>query len=286
MKAVHYPYTVHKIRLSNGCEIAYADEGNGDKTILFIHGLALYALSWRKNIDYLRQHYRCIAIDLPGNGLSGKGDYPYTISFFAECVYELVQTLKLQHLCIAGHSMGGQIAMKLEALYPGYADQLALCAPAGFEIFNHFQRSVYKHTIALLDIFATEEKSLRRVLRMSCFQYHPYVEEMSEELIALMHSQPLVQYRRMIEACIDGMLNEPVIQELHKIRIPVLVIFGERDALIPNRMIHPVTTRHIAEAGVELMPDAELVMLPKCGHFLNIEKATEINGLLHQFIQR
>lgn len=59
----------------------YIDEGEGD-TFLFIHGLATYALSWRRNIDELKKSYRCIAVDLPGNGLSDRADYPYGISFF------------------------------------------------------------------------------------------------------------------------------------------------------------------------------------------------------------
>ena len=81
IKTVSYPYAVHNLRLSNGCNLAYIDEGKGDKTIVFIHGLATYALSWKKNIDSLKKRFRCIAIDLPGNGLSGKGDYSYSISF-------------------------------------------------------------------------------------------------------------------------------------------------------------------------------------------------------------
>ena len=121
---INYPYTIHGSRLSNGCNIAYIDEGKGPKTLLFIHGLATYSLSWRKNIEGLKNHYRCIAIDLPGNGLSDKGDYSYSISFFAEAIVEFIQNMGLKNVCLVGHSMGGQIAMTALINNPKCAERL------------------------------------------------------------------------------------------------------------------------------------------------------------------
>ncbi|MCB0697724.1 MAG: alpha/beta fold hydrolase, partial [Chitinophagaceae bacterium] len=83
-------YTQHYVRLSNGCNVAYIDEGKGDKTLLFVHGLATYAQTWAFNIEALKDRYRCIAIDLPGNGYSDGGDYPYGINFYSGCVYDFM----------------------------------------------------------------------------------------------------------------------------------------------------------------------------------------------------
>lgn len=285
MRIVNYPYTVHTLLLTNGCDMAYVDEGKGNTTLLFIHGLALYSMSWRRNIEYLKNNYRCIAVDLPGNGMSGKGNYPYSIHFFAESIYELITRLGLSNVCIIGHSMGGQTALRLLADHPSCASKLILCAPAGFETFNHFQRGIYKGTVHFLDFFSSEENSLKRVIRLSFFNYPEHVQEMADELSAFIQSQPVQQYRKMIESCIDGMLDEPVFDDLQHIQQKTLVIFGERDALIPNRMINPVTSRHIAEEGVKMIPNARLVMIPKCGHFLQIEKAAEVNTLIDNFLK-
>src|SRR5690606_34183595 len=194
MKSIQYPYTIHKAKLSNGTEIAYVDEGKGTRTILFIHGLAMYSLCWHKNIEELKYDFRCIAIDLPGNGMSSNGNYPYGIRFFADTVYELIQILDLKNLCIAGHSMGGQIAMRLLINYPGTANKVVLCAPAGFETFNHFQRSVYKSTVQFADFFSTDENSLRHVVHSSFFNYVETADQMTEQLIALMKTQPSAAY--------------------------------------------------------------------------------------------
>jgi pimeloyl-ACP methyl ester carboxylesterase len=76
-----------------------------------------------------------------------------------------------------------------------------------------------------------------------------------------------------------------VYDELHLIQHPVLVIFGERDALIPNWLIHHMTTKHLGEDAVKKIPSAKLIMIPKCGHFLQIEKANEVNRYLREFIE-
>ncbi|MBZ0243550.1 MAG: alpha/beta hydrolase, partial [Bacteroidales bacterium] len=65
---IPYPFELHKVQLSNEVNLAYVDEGTGKETIIFIHGLGSYLPAWKKNIEVLRNDYRCIAIDLPGYG--------------------------------------------------------------------------------------------------------------------------------------------------------------------------------------------------------------------------
>lgn len=278
-------YNTKTVQLSNGCNIAYIDEGTGDKTLLFVHGLAGYCYTWALNIDELRKQYRCIAIDLPGNGYSDGGDYSYGINFFSGCVYDFMQQLSLQHVILVGHSMGGQIVLNLAIQHPTCCEGLILCATAGFETFSAMERSIYKAGIHFFDFFSTEENSLRRIIKTSFFHYPQQIDEMIQELVNLMHRQPIKKYRDMIEACIDGMISEPVFERLHTIQQPVLVIYGERDALIPNRLLHPTTTQHIAEEGVSQIPNATLKMIPKCGHFLQLEQPVTVNRYIQEFAE-
>lgn len=278
-------YEVHKQRLSNGCEMAYIDEGNGDTTLLMVHGLANYCGVWVKNIESLKKHYRCIAIDLPGNGYSDGGDYPYGINFFSGCVYDFMLKLNLQNVVPVGHSMGGQVLLNLVINHPTVCEKVVLCAPAGFETFSQLERTLYKTSIHFFDFFSTEENSLRKIVKTSFYQYPEYADGMLQELVELMHRQPVSHYRKMVEACIDSMMEEPVYEQLHTIEQEVLVIYGERDALIPNRLIHHTTTKAMAEQAVSEMPHARLEMLSGCGHFVQLEKPGVVNEFIREFVK-
>ncbi len=279
-------YEIKKQQLDNGCNIAYIEEGKGNKTLVFIHGLATYSKWWHINIEYFSKYYHCIAIDLPGNGYSDKGDYPYGINFFSESVYEFIQKRELTNVIVIGHSMGGQTAIDMVTNHPDICEQLVLLAPAGFETFNGFEKAIYEGSVHFFDFFSTEENSLRRVIKTSFYKYPKAVEDMLAELVELMKEQPVSQYRKMIEGCIKGMLNEPIFDKLKFILKPTLVIYGERDALIPNRLIHPTSTKSIAEKAVAQIPKAELILVDQAGHFVQIEKAGIVNEHIHEFIEK
>lgn len=277
-------YAVKKIDLPTAKDIAYTDEGGGQQTILFIHGLASSGLCWQKNIERLKDNYRCVAIDLPGNGFSGRAEYPYGIQFFSEVIVEFITALHLHHLCLAGHSMGGQIAINVTAKWPKLIDKLLLIAPAGFETFTALESSVYQATYHFFDFFSTEANSLKKSIRSSFYHYSSQADGMIDELLAILETYPIKEYRRMIELCIHGMLQYPVFELLPSISQPVLVVFGERDTLIPNRLIHPVNTRKIGEEGVKQLQNGRLEMISSAGHFVQWEKAEDVNELIEVFL--
>ncbi len=280
-----YPYPTHYLNIEDAGRIAYIDEGAGDTTILFVHGLANYALGWRKNIEQLSKNFRCLALDLPGNGLSDKGDRPYSMHYFAGVVIKFIEALQLKNLTLAGHSMGGQIVMTALLRQPDLAERLVLIAPAGFEVFTPWEATMYQASISVFDYFSSEENSLTKSIRSSFHHYTHQADDMIRDLLKLMSGYPVADYRKMIHACIHGMLHEPVYNSLHLIRQPTLVIFGERDALIPARALHPVTTRKIAEEGTARLPSGNLRLLPACGHFAQWEKADQVNQFITSFVQ-
>ena len=282
---ITYPYKTHFIELPGNCKIAYIDEGKGDKTLLFIHGLANYAPVWKKNIDQLKKNYRCIAIDLPGNGLSDQNTHKYSMTFFAECIFNFIEALKLRNLCLMCHSMGGQIAIITLLKYPDCAGSLALCAPAGFEQFSIMEKTMFYNSMHLMDFFTSDEHNLRSTVENSFYHYRNQADNMVNELVEIMKTYKINYYRKMVEACIKSMLEEPVFDKLHLIKQPALVMFGKNDALIPNKLIHHTTTEKIAAEGVKKMPHGKLEMIPDCGHFVQWEKADAVNNCIAAFLQ-
>ena len=282
--SVKYPFEVQYIDLPNNTRIAYMDEGEGEQTILFVHGLANYAPVWKKNIDYLKQHFRCIALDLPGNGLSDRNNHQFSMAFFAQTIQHFIVEAKLKRVCLAGHSMGAQIAMTALLANPTCAEKLLLFAPAGLESFTALDKTMYYTTLHFLDYLSSEENSLRRTMENSFYKLPPQANDMINELSRLLQKDNLRYYRAMIDTCIKSMLEDEVYTSLEKISVPTLVFFGTEDALIPNKLIHHITIKKMATDAIKRMPNAELTLIEHCGHFVHWEKAEEVNLSVVKFL--
>jgi pimeloyl-ACP methyl ester carboxylesterase len=278
-------FSYKKIKLSNSASVSYIDEGKGKQTIVFIHGLATYSGTWVQNIEVLKEKYRCVAIDLPGNGYSDKGDLPYSIQYYAACVYDFITLLKLDRVVLCGHSMGGQIALTLMLKVPQAAEKMILCAPAGFEQFNVFEKTMYRSAIGMADMFSSDESSLRNSIYSSFYKNPNQADGMIDDMVKILKSYPSSTYKKMMDASIKGMLDEPVYERLSEIEIATLVIFGELDALIPNKLLHPISTDQLARRAVAKMPDAVLKMIPFAGHFVQWEKADKVNEAIGDFLK-
>ena len=100
MKDLDYGVEVKTLKVKGDISLAYTDEGAGDETIVFIHGLASYIPAWKKNTDVLKNNFRCIAIDLPGYGRSDKGNYEVSMEFYADGVAELCTQLQLKNVVL------------------------------------------------------------------------------------------------------------------------------------------------------------------------------------------
>jgi pimeloyl-ACP methyl ester carboxylesterase len=282
-RGFEYPFKTGTIAINNGVRVNYIDEGEGAHTLIFIHGLANYAMVWQKNIPELRKQFRCVAIDLPGSGLSDMPDTACGISYFTDTLFSVIEGLGLKNVVLVGHSMGGQIAIAMALKYPSVVGKMVLCAPAGLEYFSSFETGLYKSTLNFFDYFSSEENSLARLIRSSFYRDTHQGDDMISDLVKLMRLQPAGQYRKIVDGCINGMLHEPVYNSLHLIHCPTLILFGERDSLIPNRMLHPITTRKLAEDSASKIPKASLQMIADCGHFVQWEKAGEVNRLVAAF---
>lgn len=278
-------HSIRTVSLTTCKDIAYIDTLKGEKILLFVHGLAGFHGVWARNIEALSEHFRCIAIDLPGNGFSTYRDYDYSISFFAQCLKEFTDSLQLHSFYLLGHSLGGQVAIKFTTDHPQLVEKLILCAPAGFETFTALEKNMYQSSFHFFNFFSSDDNSLAKSISTSFYHYTGQADELIENALALLKRYPIGGFRKMIERCIQGMLDEPVFHLLKKIRQETLVIFGERDVFIPNRLLHPYNTRHIAEEGCAQLPNGVVEMLPYSGHFVQWEKYKEVNDLIKEHVE-
>lgn len=279
-----YPFEVKYANLPGNIQLAYVDEGSGDQTIIFIHGLGSYLKAWEKNIAGLKDQYRCIAVDLPGYGKSSKKPHSGMMSFYAEVIKNFIDELKLENAVLAGHSMGGQISVLFAVNYPDQVQKLILAAPAGFEEFNKGQKQWFRDVVTIEGVMKTTVEQIQTNLAYNFYNMPDDAEFMITDRIAMRTASDFEAYCYAVVQSVNGMVDEPVIELLPAIKHPTLILFGEFDNLIPNRFLNPDKTETIARKGHEKLPDSKLVIIPACGHFLQFEKSEVFNQEVKGFL--
>ena len=108
--------------------------GTGDTTLLLLHGWGESLLAWRNLVDPLAEHYRVLAIDLPGMGLSDKPAGPYDLAAMTRRLADLLDHETSGPVVVVGHSMGGELAAALAIAHPERVVAAVLIAPAGYAL--------------------------------------------------------------------------------------------------------------------------------------------------------
>lgn len=240
---------------ANGVRVHYTVEGTGEPLIL-IHGLAAQAdWNWRRNgvVDLLDDHFRVIAFDLRGHGLSDKPHDPE--AYGAELKYDvlrLMDHLNIDRAHIVGYSLGGFIALHLLAEQPDRVLSAAVCA-AGWRDPSENTPLLNQHKPSTvvdggLDGWIGDMQAasfdLTRPLRRSARGM--FID--SEALKALRESIP----------DIEGISRDVLVKNT----TPLLCIIGENDGFLPY-----------AQALKEVRPDTKLVIVEDSGHLTTAARA-------------
>lgn len=110
--------------------IYFDDGGSGSQPIIFLHSLAGNTNQWSAQLNHLRSTHRAIAIDLRGHGRSSS-DEDFSIESMAQDVLEVVNQLGIERFILAGHSMGGSVAIAYAGAHPDRLAGLLLVDPSG-----------------------------------------------------------------------------------------------------------------------------------------------------------
>lgn len=282
---LNYNLAVNSINL-NSETISYAEEGSGEKTLLFIHGLSSNLDAWKKNIEGLNQNYRSIAIDLPGYGKSSRNRKDYALKDYAQILKEFVEAKGLKNVILVGHSMGGQIAMHTVLEYPETFEKLVLIAPAGIETFTEQEARLMKMSYTPAMVVNTTDEQVLANYKLNFYEFPRDATTMVEDRIKMKEAADFPDYAEVVVNNIHAMLNEPVTERIGEIEIPVLMIFGKNDMLIPNKYLHPSESiQNLVKFSEEKFEDLEVVVIDEAGHFVNFEKPEKVNEEIREFLQ-
>ncbi|MEL7030100.1 MAG: alpha/beta hydrolase, partial [Pseudomonadota bacterium] len=108
--------TVAEIESAEGVAISYAASGEGETTLVFIHGWSCDRSYWRNQVDLFDDAYRVIAVDLAGHGASGSDRETWSMEAFGADVAAAARADDAQRVVLVGHSMGGPVMLETARL--------------------------------------------------------------------------------------------------------------------------------------------------------------------------
>ena len=128
-----YPFSPAMHETPFGARMSYLDEGQGDHAVLMLHGNPTWSFYYRKLVQALSPHRRCIVPDHIGMGLSDKpADYEYTLARRIADVVDLIDSLQLQKIDLVVHDWGGAIGFGVAEQRPELVNRIVVMNTAAF----------------------------------------------------------------------------------------------------------------------------------------------------------
>lgn len=202
--------------------IHYYENRPDGKVILCIHG-NFGSYRWFKPLMEKMADYRVIAIDLPNFGDSSKGDS--SLDFYADVVYEFIKKMQIKPVLIA-HSLGGAVGMLLASKYPDCLQSLILVDPCPIDgLVTPTENMPY------LELYKTNRSILKKSIEglLKTVKDKKFVQALVDDALKM---NPESIYPHAIEL---GKFN--LIEKADRIKVPVVVVFGELDGLLTTKQM-------------------------------------------------
>jgi len=240
------------IKHINNVDVNYIDYGEGENTLVFLHG-------WGQNIemmkpvgDNLSKNNRIIILDLPGFGESTEPTTIWTIRDYVECVKELLDYLKVDNPILLGHSFGGKISLLYSSIYK--VDKLV--------VFG----SPFKKEIEKMSTKTKVLKSLKKVPGLN------KLEDFAKKHIG---STDYKNASKMMRDIMVEHVNLDIREEVKKIKCPTLIVWGTMDAAVPVEDAYELE---------KLINDSGVVVYEGCTHYAYLERLAQTIKVINSFI--
>ena len=267
----------------HGDRVAYRDVGNGDETLLLIHGMAGSSETWRAVIPQLSRRYRVVAADLLGHGQSAKPRGDYSLGAFAVWLRDLLDELGISRATIIGQSLGGGVAMQFVYQHPDYCQRLILISSGGLgpdvgwtlRLLSAPGAELILPVIAPRPVLTAGNK-LRSWFGAAGIQ-SPRGAEVWSAYSSLSDAETRQAFLRTLRSVVDH--RGQAVSALNRLHmaaeLPTMTIWGDQDRIIP------VDHAYAAQAA---RPESRLEVLKGVGHFPHVERPSEVVDLIDDFI--
>ncbi len=261
--------------------VAFFDEGRGHP-LVFVHGLVGTRGHFTHVVPAFLDTHRVIGVDMPGCGESHKPKARLSIRAYAETLLELLSGLGIEKATLVGHSAGGQVVATAALLAPERALRLTLINSAGMRSYPFVSRMAGRALMRPWLVSRLLGVSSKWILDQVFHQKkNQFVDQFVEESTSGRRDpharrQTLREMGKVFHDLAPDLLTPTVKEGASKLAMPTLIVWGDRDRLVPLAAV-----RHIAAR----FPRARLEVIRDCGHMPMIEEPERTIELMKKFFR-
>jgi pimeloyl-ACP methyl ester carboxylesterase len=266
----------------DGSPVNLIDLGSGDRTFVFVHGLSGSWQNWLEQLPVFAEHGRALAMDLPGFGASPMPRGPITIAGYGRTIDAVLERASVTGpVVLVGNSMGGFIGAEMGLSFPQRLEQLVLVSAAGLTIEHQRNdlalRGLYRldELLALYGAAVAQRsgwlvrRPRGRAALLNVVATHP--ARLDPAFVA---EQLKGSGKPGFVPALDALTDYPIRERLGEIACPTLIVWGDRDQLVPARDAYEFE---------RLIPDSRVVMYEDTGHCAMFERPAHFNELVLDF---
>jgi pimeloyl-ACP methyl ester carboxylesterase len=241
----------------DGNRIVYFAGGNGDRTIVLVHGVNDQAGSWVSVIPPLVKDSRVIAIDLPGHGESAPATGPLPMPLIVKALQMVIDRESADKpIVLVGNSMGGWVSMLYAADHPSRVSRLVLEDASGMS-----------WDMSHVPFYPKTRDEALKLLRLVHGPDTPIADYLVDAMLKEAATMPQT---RVMQA---GVIFAIVDSRLHEITMPVTLIWGAHDGLLPLAY---------ADALHQHLPGSTLHVIDSAAHIPHRQAPAEFTRLLRE----
>jgi len=269
----------------NGVKLSYRIYGTGFPVIL-IHGYGAKKEIWKPQIVDLSKRFKVIAFDLRGTGESDRPNIHYTMKMLAEDVNGLTDFLLIEKAHIIGRSFGGMIAQNFTLLFPQKVEKLVLIAT------NYGRAETEWVEIPkngrLEEVETLKHDPLKAFKQKSKWVFHiKFRKEMeanpTKKFYGIFSMEDLIRESTINPSRPQDIINQAeamkthyTLEKLSEINSKTLLIAASHDRQTPVSVMIEMNNR---------IPNSELKIINKAGHFMTLSRASEVNNIILDFLE-
>ena len=237
--------------------------------IVFVHGFPFDHNMWYNQIEELSKEYFCVSYDIRGLGESPAGDGQFTMEMFVDDVMDIIEVLDLKMPIICGLSMGGYIALRAMERFENKLSAAILCNTKSAADNDGAKLNRAEGIKKINELGA---KKFVADFVPNCFANESLSKSFYEETLR----RSLKSSAIGLKGCLLAMAGRTDTTEyLSKIKIPVLIICGEKDKLFQP---------HVMKEMADKISGSEFQIISGAGHISPLENSDAFNKAIKNFL--